>query len=189
MYFSRGWKPAVRKAWMIAAGLTLASVFPGSTASPQAKPPVQPSARPPAGGSHEAAPGQMMAGLTGTLASIERGFFEAWKDGKPDFFDRNMAPEGIFFGQYGISEKENVLAAQRQSVGHCSVSSYQLTDFHAQQIASGVALLTYRAEQHGTCFGTAFDPYMNGLSVYVQRGGRWLNVVRSEVPAKNWPIR
>jgi hypothetical protein len=32
---------------------------------------------------------------------------------------------------------------------------------------------------------TGLNPAMNGLSVYARRGEKWLNMVRSEVPAKN----
>jgi hypothetical protein len=123
----------------------------------------------------------------GKLVALEKGFFEAWKTGHPEYFDQHIAPGGIFFGQFGVSDKSDEVASQRQSAGHCNVISYELSNFRLVLASNGMAILTYRAEQHGTCYGSPFDPFMNGLSVYVQRDGQWFNAVRSEVPAKNWP--
>lgn len=124
------------------------------------------------------------ARLEETLGAKEKAFFQAWKDGHPEVFQKSIVDGGIFFGEYGVSGKSETVAEQTNS--RCDVKGFELTNFEVISVTPRSAVLTYRAEQHGTCGGVAFSPYMNGLSVYVKRGGDWLNVVRSEVPAKNW---
>jgi Domain of unknown function (DUF4440) len=124
------------------------------------------------------------ASLEETLGAKEKAFFQAWKDGHPEVFQQNIVDGGIFFGEYGVTGKSGTVAEQTDS--RCDVKGFKLTNFKVVSVTPHSAVLTYRAEQHGTCGGVAFNPYMNGLSVYVKRAGEWLNVVRSEVPAKDW---
>ena len=122
------------------------------------------------------------AALAEELLRVENQLWESWKDGTPEVFDHIMTDDAVFFGQYGVASKSDVLAEQRESVGQCRVESYSLTKARAIRIDDNSAILLYEAEQHATCGGAPVKPLMHGSSVYVKRAGKWMNVFRSEVP-------
>jgi hypothetical protein len=122
------------------------------------------------------------ATLADQLLTVERQFWESWKNGKPQVFQELMTGDAVFFGQYGVASKAEIMQAQKESVEACKVESYLLTNPRAVPIDDGAAILLYEAEQHATCGGATVHPFMHGSSVYVKRSGKWLNVYRSEVP-------
>jgi hypothetical protein len=119
------------------------------------------------------------------LVRIETGFFEAWKTKDPAYFREHIPENGIFWGEYGITSRDQQLAAQEGSAKVCTVEGYGLSDFGALPLAAGVYLLTYKAEQYATCNGEKVPVHMNGSSIYVLKAGRWQAIYRAEVPAKN----
>jgi uncharacterized protein DUF4440 len=120
--------------------------------------------------------------LADGLLTVERQFWESWKSGKPEVFKQLMAGDAVFFGQYGVASKADIIQQQEQSVQACKVESYTLTSPRAIRIDENAAILLYEAEQHATCGGEKVQPLMHGSSVYANRGGKWLNLYRSEVP-------
>jgi hypothetical protein len=122
------------------------------------------------------------ATLADQLLTVEQQFWESWKNGEPQVFQELMTGDAVFFGQYGVGSKSEVLQEQKESVGACKVESYLLTNPRAVTIDDSAAILLYEAEQHATCGGAIVQPFMHGSSVYVKRAGKWLNLYRSEVP-------
>ena len=123
------------------------------------------------------------AKLTADLLAAEREFWEAWKNKQPDRFAAAMADDAVFFGLYGTTGKAESVAEQRDSVNSCQVASYALTNPRVIPIDANAAILLYDAEQHAICGGQPVQPFMHGESVYALRNGRWINLLRSEVPA------
>lgn len=123
--------------------------------------------------------------LTAALAAAEKEFWEAWKNKQPDRFANAMADDAVFFGTYGVAGKSELLSEQRDSVKSCVVKSYTLTNLRSIRIDANSAILFYDAEQRATCGDQPVHPFMHGESVYARRHGRWLNILRSEVPAVN----
>lgn len=123
--------------------------------------------------------------LVDELMPVESQLWESWKNGKPEVFNEIMTDDAVFFGQYGVASKSEILAEQRESIAQCQVASYALTSPRAIRIDDNSAILLYEAEQHATCGGAPVKPSMHGSSVYVKRAGKWLNVFRSEVPPAN----
>ncbi|MHB8558419.1 MAG: nuclear transport factor 2 family protein [Candidatus Acidiferrales bacterium] len=123
------------------------------------------------------------AKLTAELVAAEKEFWEAWKNKQPDRFAAAMADNAVFFGLYGVTGKAESVAEQRDSVKTCNVKSYDLTNPRVIPIDANAAILLYDAEQHAVCGGQAVRPFMHGESVYARRNGRWINLLRSEVPA------
>ncbi|MHB8526973.1 MAG: nuclear transport factor 2 family protein [Candidatus Acidiferrales bacterium] len=123
------------------------------------------------------------AKLTAELVAAEKEFWEAWKDKQPKRFAAAMADDAVFFGLYGVTGKAESVAEQRDSVKTCNVKSYDLTNPRVIPIDANAAILLYDAEQHAICGGQAVQPFMHGESVYARRNGRWINLLRSEVPA------
>ena len=52
-------------------------------------------------------------------------------------------------------------------------------------LATGVYLLTYKADQYATCNGEKVPVHMNGSSVYILKSGHWQAIYRAQVPLKN----
>lgn len=119
------------------------------------------------------------------LVRTETGFFEAWKTKDVAYLREHMTENGVFWGEYGTFSRDQQLAEQQASTKACTVEGYGLSDFGALPLATGVYLLTYKAEQYATCGGEKVPVHTNGSSVYVLKAGRWLAIYRSEVPAKN----
>jgi hypothetical protein len=125
------------------------------------------------------------ATLADRLLTVEIQFWESWKNGKPQVFQELMTGDAVFFGQYGVASKAEILQAQKESAEACKVEGYLLTNPRTVTIDDGAAILLYEAEQHATCGGAKVQPFMHGSSVYVKRAGKWLNLYRSEVPPAN----
>jgi hypothetical protein len=123
--------------------------------------------------------------LTAQLVAVEREFWEAWKNKQPDRFASAMADDAVFFGLYGVTNKSDLVAEQRDSINSCDVKSYALSNLRSISIDANAAILLYDAEQHATCGDQPVTPFMHGESVYARRNGRWLNILRSELPAAN----
>jgi ketosteroid isomerase-like protein len=121
--------------------------------------------------------------LVDELTTAEKQFWEAWKNKQADQFANAMASDAVFFGLYGVTGREDLIAGQQDSVKTCNVKNYALTNLRAIPIDADAAILLYDAEQHAVCGGQPVQPYMHGESVYARRGGRWINLLRSEVPA------
>lgn len=119
------------------------------------------------------------------LVRAETGFFEAWKSKDATYLREHMTENGVFWGEYGTFSRDQQLAEQQESAKACVVQGYQLSDFGALPLASGVYLLTYKAEQYATCNGEKVPAHMNGSSVYIFKGGRWQAIYRAEVPLKS----
>lgn len=58
------------------------------------------------------------------------------------------------------------------------------SDWAAHRLTDDVALLTYRATQDGSCGGQALPGALVVSSVYVRRGGSWMNAAYHETPAR-----
>ena len=125
---------------------------------------------------------QIKGSLLDELLSVESRFWESWKNGKPEVFQELMTEDAVFFGEYGVANKAEIMQEQEQSVKACKVESYTLRNPRVIPIDASSAILLYEAEQHATCGGAKVQPFMRGSSVYVNRQGKWLNVYRSEVP-------
>jgi Domain of unknown function (DUF4440) len=125
---------------------------------------------------------QSAVALADQLLSVEKQFWESWKHGKPEVFQELMTDDAIFFGQYGVSSKAEIVQQQKESVGSCQVESYALTDPRVIRIDDEAAILLYEARQDATCGGVKVQPIMHGSSVFARRAGKWLNLYRSEVP-------
>lgn len=134
-------------------------------------------------------PGQKSAvpkkpGVEQDLIRTEIGFFEAWKTQDEAYFRSHVAEDGVFWGEDGTLSREEQLREQKMSAAVCTVRGYNLSDFGVMPLSAGTYLLTYKAEQYGTCSGSALPVHLNGSSVYVLREGRWLAAYRAQIAMK-----
>jgi hypothetical protein len=113
--------------------------------------------------------------LEATLTDIEKQSWVAWQHHDGKFFAHFLSDDHVEVGTNGIATKAQVVAYVGSSM--CTVKSYSVDHFHATRFNDNTALLTYRAEQQTTC-GTVAVPSPTWVSsLFVRRGGHWMNAL------------
>jgi hypothetical protein len=135
--------------------------------------------RPPSVAPLVAGPGQNP--LFDSLVALERQSWEAWKRRDASFFQGFLSDDHVEVGFGGVTNKAGVVAGVGSPA--CVVASYAVDGFRLTLLDERTAVLTYRAEQSTTCGGNPVPSPVWATSVYVQRGGRWLNAVYQQTPA------
>jgi hypothetical protein len=136
------------------------------------------------GPTHAQAP-RNKAAVEQELVHTEYGFFEAWKSKDPSYFRSHIPENGVLWGDSGTFSRDQQLEEQQHSAKACTVQGYGLSDFGVLPLATGVYLLTYKAEQYATCGGEKVPAHINGSSVYFFKEGRWQAIYRAQVPLRN----
>lgn len=111
--------------------------------------------------------------LKETLINLEKQSWEAWKKRDGKFFQEFLSDDHVEVGFGGVANKATVVAGVASPV--CVVKSYAVEKFELTLIDASTALLTYHAEQDTTCGGNAVPSPVWVSSLYVRRGGHWLN--------------
>ena len=120
--------------------------------------------------------------IEATLAAVEKDLWEAWKNKKPAAFEKYISADAILVSDEGTAGKDQVV---KEIPGNpCEIRDYSLSDFKVTMIDSTSAILTFKATQDYTCDGKAGPTPIYASSVYVKRGGQWLNIFHQETPAK-----
>jgi hypothetical protein len=118
--------------------------------------------------------------LEAKLVALERSSWVAWKARDGRFFEGFLSDDHLEVGAQGVSGKAAVVGFVASRV--CVVESYSLGQIAFQRIAEDVAVLTYRAEQKSQCGTVPVPSPARVTSMYVNRGGRWLNVLYQQTP-------
>jgi hypothetical protein len=111
--------------------------------------------------------------LKETLIDLEKQSWEAWKKRDGKFFQEFLSDDHVEVGFGGVTNKATVVRGVASPV--CVVKSYAVDRFELTMVDANTALLTYHAEQDTTCGGNAVPSPVWVSSLYVKRGGRWLN--------------
>jgi len=115
------------------------------------------------------------------IRDLETKSWVAWQAHDAMFFEGFLSDDHVEVHGYGVAGKAAVVNGVRSAV--CVVSRYSLSPLSLTAVASDSVLVTYRAEQDTLC-GTAKVPSpVWATSLYVKRGGRWLNVLYQHTPA------
>jgi hypothetical protein len=141
-------------------------LVPADKASGQNKPVASPS---------KASPDQPSGALEDTLIALEKKSWEAWKDRDGKFFDEFLSDDHLEVGFGGIANKAAVVNMVGSPV--CNVKSYTVDKFKCTQIDTDVAILNYYAAQDTVCYGKPVPSPVWVTSLFVKRGGRWVNVL------------
>ena len=113
--------------------------------------------------------------LKDSLVALEKQSWVAWQNRDGDFFEHFLSDDHVELGGNGPSNKSFVVKGVASKA--CVVASYSVDHFALTRLDENTALLTYRAEQQTKC-GTAMVPSpVWAASLYVRRGGHWLNAV------------
>lgn len=96
-----------------------------------------------------------------------------------------MAENAVSWGEEGVVSRDQQLASIQTAAKKCTIQGFGLSDFGALPLAAGAYLLTYKAQQYGSCNGEKLPLHVNGSSIYILKAGRWQAIYRAIVPQKN----
>jgi hypothetical protein len=113
------------------------------------------------------------------LIKIEKQSWEERKNKNRAFVQTFLSEEAFFVYGDGVVDKTQIVKA----VGNCEIKSFSLDNFKFLSLDKNAALLSYTAAQDVVCGGKIQPATVRSTSVYVKRGGKWLNTFYSEIPA------
>ncbi len=113
------------------------------------------------------------------LIALEKQSWEEWKNKNGGFFQTLLTDEAVNVGVGGLSNKSQIV---KSTSSDCEVKSFSVDNFKVVMLDKNVALLTYAAIQDGICGGRTIPAKVFASSVYVKRGGKWLNAFYQETP-------
>lgn len=116
------------------------------------------------------------------LTDLENKSWEAWKARDGSYFQTFAAPDHLDVGPGGAIGRAEVVAGVSSHA--CVVGSYSLEPMKFVRIAPDTAMLVYRANQDTSCNGKPIPTPSWITSVYVNRDGRWQNVLFEDIPAR-----
>jgi len=117
-----------------------------------------------------------------TLIKLEKQSWEAWKNRDGKFFQNFLSDDHVEVGFGGLTNKATVVAGVASPI--CVVKSYSVDKFELTVFDAKTALLTYHAAQDTNCNGNAVPSPVWVSSLYVKRGGRWLNVLYQQTQTR-----
>ena len=113
--------------------------------------------------------------LQETLTNLEKQSWEAWKNRDGKFFQNFLSDDHVELGFGGPSDKKSVVGFVGSPA--CVVKSYAVDHFSLTQLTPDTALLIYHAAQDTLCGGSPAPSPVWVSSLYVKRGGQWLNAL------------
>jgi hypothetical protein len=119
--------------------------------------------------------------LEGTLVTIEKSLWEAWKnkDAKP--FEEHITKESVNITAMGITSGKAALIDEITN-SDCDVKSYSLSDVKLHRLGKDAAMLTYKAAQDATCAGEKIPAEVLVSSTYVKEADAWRAASYQETP-------
>ncbi len=122
------------------------------------------------------------ASVKEALITLEKQGWEAWKNRDSKFVQNNMPEDGISVTAAGFEDKAAMVKSVSSS--DCEIKSYSLDNINVKMLDPNTAILMFKGNQAGTCKGKAIPAAVWASSIYVKRGGKWVNVFYQETPAE-----
>ncbi|MFN2455802.1 MAG: nuclear transport factor 2 family protein [Pyrinomonadaceae bacterium] len=113
------------------------------------------------------------------LIALEKQSWQEWKNKNGGFFQTLLTDEAVNVGVGGLSNKSQIV---KSTTSDCEIKSFSVDNFKVVMLDKDAALLTYTAMQDGVCGGKTIPSKVLASSVYVKRGGKWLNAFYQETP-------
>ena len=113
------------------------------------------------------------------IIALEKASWEEWKNKNGAWFQTNLADDAVNVSDGGVSNKAQIV---KFVTSECEIKSYSLDNLKFVMLDKDAALLTYTAKQDGVCSGKTIPASVRASSVYVKRGGKWLNALYMETP-------
>jgi hypothetical protein len=115
------------------------------------------------------------------LTALENQFFSAWQSKSIAAVENNIASEGVSWSEWGIFDKAKQIENQKAANANCTVRSWELKDIRLVPVSADSAMILYTVNQDALCGGSAAPTPVANSSLWVKRGGRWVNVYRASV--------
>ena len=145
--------------------------------APAAKAPAAAS-KPPAAQSPGAASTTTDA-TTESLMAVEKAAWEAWKNRDAKAVEAPMAKDFISLSSSGRHDRAASIKAWSEP--KCEGLSYNFSEPKSVLLGKDAAILTYRADQKGTCDGKPIPPTVWAASFDVKEGDAWKNAGFMEI--------
>jgi ketosteroid isomerase-like protein len=132
--------------------------------------------------SNSAAPASGDA-LTDAIMAVEKKGWEAWMKQDATGLQETTHKDLTFVDPMGKATMGQANVIKVWTDGTCKVSSVDVSDGKATQIANNVAILTFKGTAVGTCGGAKIEPLW-GTTVAVKEGDKWKAVYIFETPMR-----
>ncbi len=119
------------------------------------------------------------------IIALEKAGWEAWKNKNAAWFQTNLADEALQVGGAGVLNKSQIV---KTAGTDCEVKSFSLDDFKFLMLDKNSALIAFTGKQDGVCGGNTIPAKVYSTSVYVKRGGKWLNALYTETADQGTPV-
>ncbi len=114
------------------------------------------------------------------IIALEKQGWEAWKNKNAAWFQTNLAEDALQVNGGGVLNKSQIVKITGTD---CEIKSFSLDNFKFLMLDKNSALITFTGMQDGVCSGKTIPAKVHSTSVYVKRGGKWLNALYTETPA------
>jgi hypothetical protein len=114
------------------------------------------------------------------ITDLERSAWEAYKNKQADAFKKLMSKD--YYGEYaeGIKNLDREVADMAKT----DLRDYSLADMKVVFPSTDVAVITYKSTIQQTSEGEDMSGTYNSGSIWVRKGGKWLEVFHTEVKAQ-----
>src|SRR4026209_689559 len=114
------------------------------------------------------------------ITDLEKSAWEAYKNKQADALKKLMSKD--YYGEYaeGIKNLDREVADMAKT----DLREYSLADMKVVFPSSDVAVITYKTTMQQTFEGKDMSGTYNSASVWVKKGGKWLEVLHTEVKAQ-----
>jgi len=117
------------------------------------------------------------------LIALEKQSWVAWQKRDGSFYQRTLSDDHVEVNSGGMATKKEVVDFVGSPV--CVIKSYSVDNFNVTIFSADSALIVYHAEQDTTCNGKSAPSPTWVTSLYVKRGGKWLNAMFEEASDKS----
>jgi len=115
------------------------------------------------------------------LIDLEKRSWDAWRARDGKFYQSFLSDDHVEVGAGGVDRKPAIVSFVGSPA--CVIKSYAVDSFSLTVFNKDTALLTYHAEQDGTCGGRPIPSPAWVSSLYVKRKGHWLNALYQQTPS------
>jgi hypothetical protein len=114
------------------------------------------------------------------ITDLERSAWEAYKNKQADAFKKLMSKD--YYGAYAEGIKN--LDAEVADMAKADLRDYSLANMKVVFPSTDVAVITYKSTIQQTSEGKDMSGTYNSGSIWVKKGGKWLEVFHTEVKAQ-----
>lgn len=114
------------------------------------------------------------------IIALEKAAWESWKNKTAAWFQTNLAEDALQVNSGGVLTKPQIV---KNIATDCEIKSFSMDNFKFLMLDKNSALITFTGIQDGVCGGKTIPAKVNASSVYVNRGGKWLNAFYTETQA------